>query len=198
MLKRLLISALVIVVAIAATTAIIVASPEASGEVADPQPPSTQPAGEPFISHEAQGAIGTAQVAYEMEIFFAGIQAELDRQAAEAAAAEAARQQVAAARSQYYGVTGGSGRCGDDIQCFLECTRAHESDTSGGYGAVSPGGTYRGAYQFLQSTWDAAVAGAGHAEYAGIPPDQVPPEIQDAAAAHLYSVSGNRPWGGRC
>lgn len=91
-----------------------------------------------------------------------------------------------------------SSSCNGDVQCFLECTRAHESDTSGGYGAVSGSGTYRGAYQFSQATWDAAVAGAGFAEYSGVPADQVPPEIQDAAAAHLYSVSGTQPWGGRC
>src|SRR4029453_19134129 len=35
---------------------------------------------------------------------------------------------------------------------FLVCTRAHESDTAGGYRAVSGSGTYRGAYQFSQST----------------------------------------------
>jgi transglycosylase-like protein len=90
------------------------------------------------------------------------------------------------------------GTCNGDVDCFLACTRAHESDTSGGYGAVSAGGTYHGAYQFQQDTWDAAVAGAGHGEYAGVPADQVPPEVQDAAAAQLYSESGNRPWGGRC
>ena len=88
--------------------------------------------------------------------------------------------------------------CGGNVDCFLECTRGYESDTSGGYGAVSSGGAYRGAYQFAQGTWDAAVAGAGYGEYAGVPADQVPPEVQDAAAAHLYSVSGNNPWGGRC
>jgi hypothetical protein len=92
----------------------------------------------------------------------------------------------------------GGGSCSGDVDCFLTCTRAHESDTSGGYGAVSSGGTYRGAYQFDQSTFDAAVAGAGYDQYAGVPADQVPPEVQDAAAAQLYSVSGNRPWGGRC
>jgi hypothetical protein len=65
--------------------------------------------------------------------------------------------------------------CHGDVACFLVCTRSHESDTSGGYAAVSSGGTYRGAYQF-----------------------EAPPEVQDAAAVHLYSIAGNRPWGGRC
>jgi Transglycosylase-like domain len=107
------------------------------------------------------------------------------------AAKEAANQrgaQVASAHSS----------CNGDVDCFLACTRAHESDSSGGYAAVSSGGQYRGAYQFSQPTWDAAVAGAGHGEYAGAPADEVPAEVQDAAAAHLYSVSGTRPWNGRC
>jgi len=111
---------------------------------------------------------------------------------AEIAAAAASRGWSSGAISAAYG------SCNGDVQCFLECTRAHESDTSGGYGAVSSSGTYRGAYQFSQTTWDAAVAGAGHAEYAGMPADEVSAEVQDAAAAHLYSVSGTRPWGGRC
>jgi hypothetical protein len=93
---------------------------------------------------------------------------------------------------------GGGGSCGGDVDCFLACTRAHESDTAGGYEAVSSSGTYRGAYQFDQGTFDAAVAGAGYGDYAGVPADQVPPEVQDAAAAQLYSVSGTSPWGGRC
>jgi len=118
--------------------------------------------------------------------FYAGIER------AEAEAAAASRGWSSGAIKAAYG------SCNGDVQCFLECTRAHESDTSGGYGAVSGSGTYRGAYQFSQTTCDAAVAGAGHAEYAGVPADQVPAEIQDAAAAHLYSVSGTRPWGGRC
>jgi len=90
------------------------------------------------------------------------------------------------------------GSCQGDVDCFLACTRAHESDSSGGYGAVSGSGSYRGAYQFSQSTWNAAVAGAGFAEYVGTPADQAPAEVQDAAAAQLYSVSGNSPWGGLC
>jgi len=96
------------------------------------------------------------------------------------------------------GVSPTAGACQGEVDCFLACTRAHESDGAGGYAAVGGGGAYRGAYQFSQRTWDAAVAGAGWAEYVGTPADAAPPEIQDAAAAHLYSVSGSAPWGGRC
>jgi len=116
------------------------------------------------------------------------------------AAADAAAD-AAAAAGGYRGSSAQSanyGSCFGDVDCFLACTRAHESDTSGGYSAVSSGGSYRGAYQFQQSTWDAAVAGAGFDQYAGVPADETPAEVQDAAATHLYSVSGTNPWGGRC
>lgn len=133
---------------------------------------------------EADQAYIAAQVAAQV--------AAEEAAADEAAAAAAGRYQGSSARSTSYG------SCGGDVDCFLACTRAHESDSAGGYNAVSSGGSYRGAYQFQQSTWDAAVAGAGFDQYAGVPADQVPAEVQDAAAAHLYSVSGTSPWGGRC
>lgn len=120
--------------------------------------------------------------------WYRGVEEELARQARDAEARALARR---------VGTGGGGGSCNGDVACFLECTRAHESDTSGGYSAVNPNGYY-GAYQFAQATWDAAVSGAGWAEYAGMRPDQAPAWVQDAAAAHLYGVSGNRPWEGRC
>jgi len=128
-------------------------------------------------------------------------QAEVEERARLEAWYTNAVETVAAQSRGYSGATvssSRSGSCNGDVACFLECTKAHESDTSGGYNAVSGSGTYRGAYQFSQGTWDAAVAGAGYDEYAGVPADQVPASVQDAAAAHLYSVSGTNPWGGRC
>jgi hypothetical protein len=136
---------------------------------------------------------------------------DIAAQVAQAEAEESAKlkawymEAVATVAAQSYGSSSGAavgslryGSCGGDVACFLECTKAHESDTSGGYNAVSGSGTYRGAYQFSQRTWDAAVAGAGYEEYAGVPADQVPASVQDAAATHLYSVSGTAAWGGRC
>lgn len=90
------------------------------------------------------------------------------------------------------------GSAGGGVEDFLACTRAHESDTAGGYAAVSPSGRYRGAYQFDQSTWDGAVARAGYPNYVGVPPEQAPVSVQDAAARQLYAERGNQPWGGRC
>lgn len=92
--------------------------------------------------------------------------------------------------------TTNSGSCAGDFDCFKPCTFSHES--GGNYAIVSPSGTYRGAWQFDQSTWNNAVANAGYPEWVGRPANEAPPEIQDAAARWLYSVAGNRPWGGRC
>ncbi len=81
---------------------------------------------------------------------------------------------------------------------FLACTRAHESDTAGGYGAVSPGGTYRGAYQFDRSTWDSQAASSGRDDLVGVDPATASSGDQDQLALDLYAARGNAPWGGRC
>jgi hypothetical protein len=81
---------------------------------------------------------------------------------------------------------------------FLVCTRAHESDTSGGYRAVSASGTYRGAYQFSRSTWDATARAAGRLDLVGVDPAAAAPGDQDLLALTLYRIRGASPWGGRC
>jgi hypothetical protein len=129
------------------------------------------------------------------EAWFAGVRAAMDE---EWYAGVTAAMEAEAGAQGWTRSSASSGSCNGDVACFLACTKAHESDTSGGYGAVSGSGTYRGAYQFSSGTWAAAAAGAGYEEYAGVPVDQVPADVQDAAAAHLYSVSGTQPWGGRC
>lgn len=105
------------------------------------------------------------------------------------AEAEQRRQQARPASSP-------TSRCAGDFACFKECTLRIES--GGNYSAVDPSGTYRGAWQFDQRTWNGAVSRAGYEEWSGVSPDQAPPDIQDAAAAQLYSERGNQPWGGRC
>jgi hypothetical protein len=81
---------------------------------------------------------------------------------------------------------------------FLACTRAHESDSSGGYRAVSAGGTYRGAYQFDRTTWDSAARLAGRPDLVGIDPATALPADQDLLALDLFHARGTQPWGGRC
>ncbi len=81
---------------------------------------------------------------------------------------------------------------------FLACTRAHESDSAGGYQAVSAGGTYRGAYQFDRSTWNSAASLAGRPDLVGVDPAAAAPADQDLLALALYHARGTQPWGGRC
>ncbi len=128
---------------------------------------------------EAQGQAAAA----------AAVQIQADADAAAAAAV------VASPRSSYVANTGTGGGGGGDS---LACIRAHESDTAGGYGAVSSGGTYRGAYQFLPSTWDSTASGAGRDDLVGVDPAAASPSDQDAIASSLYSQAGAQPWGGGC
>ncbi|MEM8755597.1 MAG: transglycosylase family protein [Pseudomonadota bacterium] len=54
------------------------------------------------------------------------------------------------------------------------------------YQAISPSGTYRGAYQFDFATWQ-TVGGTGD-------PAAAPAEEQDARARELYARRGHQPW----
>jgi len=66
----------------------------------------------------------------------------------------------------------------------LAAIRACES--GGDYGAVSSSGTYRGAYQFDQATWE-AMGGSGD-------PAAASPAEQDMRAQMLYDQAGPSPW----
>jgi hypothetical protein len=118
------------------------------------------------------------------------------RAAAQAAFLAARARALAAARASSAGSGRSTGRCNGDFACFKPCTL--EIESHGNYAAISPGGTYRGAWQFDQSTWNGAVARAGHPEWSNRDPAQAPPHVQDAAARQLYAERGNQPWGGRC
>ena len=115
------------------------------------------------------------------------------------AAAEDAQKREAFAqflRSRSGSGGGGGSRCAGDFSCFKECTLDIESD--GNYGAVSPGGTYRGAWQFDQTTWDSNSAASGRDDLVGLDPASAAPGDQDEIAHVLYQSRGNQPWGGRC
>jgi hypothetical protein len=118
-----------------------------------------------------------------------------------AAAEEAQRREALA--DYLRGRSSGSGssansrsRCAGDFACFKECTLDIESD--GNYGAISPGGTYRGAWQFDQPTWNSNSAASGRHDLVGVDPATAAPGDQDAIAYDLYQRRGNQPWGGRC
>ncbi len=121
---------------------------------------------------------GEGAAAYQTIAGAEAIEAEVAALAARLAAEEAAR--AAAGRSG--GGGGGGSRCGGNaLECIKQC------ESHGDYGAVSSGGTYRGAYQVAQGTWE-SVGGTGD-------PAAASPEEQDARAQALYDRSGSAPWG---
>jgi hypothetical protein len=66
-------------------------------------------------------------------------------------------------------------------------------ESGGNYRAVSSSGTYRGAYQFNQSTWN-GVAQRHHALLVGKDPITAHPAQQDMMARALYSERRGSPW----
>jgi LysM repeat protein len=93
------------------------------------------------------------------------------------APAPSAPRQTATVGSQAVVSSGGGGG-------NLAAIRACES--GGNYGAVSPDGLYRGAYQFDRPTWQ-SVGGSGD-------PAAASPAEQDARASQLWSQRGSNPW----
>jgi peptidoglycan hydrolase-like protein with peptidoglycan-binding domain len=61
-----------------------------------------------------------------------------------------------------------------------------ECESGGNPRAVSPGGTYRGKYQFSRATWR-NLGGTGD-------PAAAPEALQDRLALRLYRQSGTAPW----
>lgn len=96
--------------------------------------------------------------------------------APETATDEVAVEETAPAPEESYGSTETSGT--------LDQIRSCES--GGDYGAVDPSGTYGGAYQFDQSTWE-SVGGSGD-------PASASPAEQDQRAQMLLDQSGTSPW----
>ena len=79
---------------------------------------------------------------------------------------------------------------------FLQCVLQAES--GGNYGAVSPGGTYMGGFQFSQATWNEAAELAGMPQLINVPPNQASPAEQDDLAIALYDADGQQPWNDSC
>jgi len=79
---------------------------------------------------------------------------------------------------------------------FLQCVLQAES--GGNYGAVSPGGTYMGGFQFSQATWNEAAELAGMPQLVNVPPNEATPAEQDDLAIALYQADGEQPWNDSC
>ena len=91
---------------------------------------------------------------------------------------------------------GGGGCAPGDWECFKACTVDRES--GGVYEAYSRNGTYRGAYQFDQSTWDSNAEASGRTDLVGQDPAAASVGDQDQVAYDTYQRRGKSPWGGRC
>lgn len=71
--------------------------------------------------------------------------------------------------------------------------RLRACESGGDYGIVASAG-YAGAYQFAQSTWDSVANRHYGGKYAGVRPNQVPAQWQDAFARALWAEQGRGPW----
>jgi peptidoglycan hydrolase-like protein with peptidoglycan-binding domain len=65
-------------------------------------------------------------------------------------------------------------------------SRIAECESGGNPSAVSPGGRYRGKYQFTRATWR-SLGGRGD-------PADAPEWLQDRLALKLYKLRGTAPW----
>lgn len=74
-----------------------------------------------------------------------------------------------------------------------QLARLRQCESGGNYGIVSSTGTYRGAYQFSQSTWN-SVASQHYPRYVGLDPAAASPQVQDAMTRALWSMTGPRSW----
>lgn len=74
-----------------------------------------------------------------------------------------------------------------------EWAALRDCESGGDYSIASSSGRYRGAYQFVQSTWD-SVAGRNDPTLVGVDPADAAPADQDAMARALYHEAGAGPW----
>jgi hypothetical protein len=72
------------------------------------------------------------------------------------------------------------------VRLPLALRRIAECESGGNPRAISPGGTYRGKYQFSRETWR-NLGGTGD-------PAAAPEWLQDRLALKLYRQSGTAPW----
>jgi peptidoglycan hydrolase CwlO-like protein len=130
----------------------------------------------------------------QLESLQSQISTQLAAAIAEQQAEEAA--EAAAARAASSGGNGASYAGDGNLPAFLVCARQAES--SGNYDAISPSGTYMGAFQFSQSTWDEAADMAGMPQLVGVAPNDASPSDQNALAIALYNADGEQPWYDPC
>lgn len=166
--------------------ALVAAAPtDADGVAAEPEPVVDDvdvAAFEQAIEQETRQASDAVRQAEEARI---AAEEEAARLAAEEEAARVAAEAEALRATMRHR---GTGRSSDGQWAALR-----NCESSGNYAAVSSTGTYRGAYQFSQATWN-SVASAHHPWLIGVDPASASPADQDAQARALYAMSGRGQW----
>lgn len=81
----------------------------------------------------------------------------------------------------------------DHVLSDASLARLRQCESGGDYTALSPGGAYRGAYQFARTTWN-SVASRHYPKYVGVDPAAAAPKVQDSMARALYLEMGRSPW----
>ena len=167
--------------AIAAATiaAVPIASSMSAGAESAERAHAERPDAALFRTHPlASEAFGAARRQFQTGVWYGSV---LEGMAAERAARSSGR---------------GGGCAPGDWECFKACTVDRES--GGVYEAYSRNGTYRGAYQFDQSTWDSNAEASGRTDLVGQDPAGASVGDQDQIAHDTYQRRGKSPWGGRC
>ena len=80
-----------------------------------------------------------------------------------------------------------------DVLDHEQLYRLRWCESTDNYHAISPGGWYRGGYQFDYQTWN-GVASRHFPWLVGFDPAYTEPYWQDAMARALYSERGRQPW----
>jgi Transglycosylase-like domain len=179
---------------------------------AQDQVTSTQEATQANAAHQTENQLASKQSEITGQLVVAVAQQQAAQAAAAAAAVRAAQAKAAAAVTTT--TTSGAssppstatlpaaqgsaaGTSGDpSLPPFLQCVLQAES--GGNYGAVSPGGTYMGGFQFSQPTWNEAAQLAGMPQLVNVPPNEATPAQQDDLAIALYQADGQQSWDDSC
>jgi hypothetical protein len=80
-----------------------------------------------------------------------------------------------------------------DALDYDQLYRLRWCESTDNYQAISPGGWYRGGYQFDYRTWN-DVASRHYPWLVGFDPAAAEPYWQDAMARALFSERGRQPW----
>jgi len=127
----------------------------------------------------------------------AALQGQVTGQLQAAIAAQAAAQAAKAKAAIAAAAVPRSSSTDPALNPFLQCVVQAES--GGDYQAVSPDGTYMGAFQFTQATWNIAAQAAERPDLVGVHPNLASKADQDTVAVALYALDGQQPWlGDRC